>query len=171
MSDGYEGAPGEDRDRTKLVWGLIGAVLVLMVVSLWFMGQPDANKTLVRSRHILVKYDATDPVARQRALKTINELRERIVDGEDFGKLAEEYSDDPGSKVTGGDLGFLDPTDFDGGFKDYVMLAPVGELSGIVSTSHGFHVIEVIERILSEYDQRELEIEQRLREEEGTPAV
>ena len=171
MTDRFEGE-AEERDRTKLVWISIGVVFALMIVGLWFMGRPDPNATMVRARHILVKYDMTNPIERQRALDTISDLRKRILAGEDFGKLAKEYSDDPSSKPRGGDLGFHDPTDFEGDFKDYVMTAPIGQLSEIVNGTHGFHLIEVIERHLSEYDRREFELLQQIQQGEGAePAV
>jgi peptidyl-prolyl cis-trans isomerase SurA len=73
-------------------------------------------------------------------------LRLRIKGGEDFGTLARLYSQDPGSAVEGGDLGFMDRTMLVKEFAAMAFKLKPGELSPVFETEYGFHVLQVIER-------------------------
>jgi peptidyl-prolyl cis-trans isomerase C len=101
----------------------------------------------VRARHILI---AVPPGAsdadKQAARKKATEILERIKKGEDFAKLASEYSDDPGSKKKGGDLGFLARNATVPEFDQAAFALEPGGVSGIVETSFGFHIIKVEEK-------------------------
>lgn len=95
----------------------------------------------VRARHILVSN--TKPDAKDRA----NALRQQLIDGADFVELAKIHSDDPGSAAKGGDLGFFAQGRMVKPFED--ALAPLktpGELSPVVETQFGFHIIRFEER-------------------------
>lgn len=158
------GTNEEPRDRTKLVWGGILALFVCMAGFMWWQGRPDPAISMVRAKHILIQYDANDPGDRQRALDLISSLRERIEAGERFERLARDYSDDPGSRQRGGDLQRQRRGIFDPNFEEYVWTAEVGELSDIVQSAFGFHLIVVTERHISDEDRYDFELDQRARE-------
>lgn len=72
-------------------------------------------------------------------------LLERIRAGEDFAALAKEYSQDPGSASRGGDLGFFGRGTMVPAFEDVAFSLKVGEVSGLVQSQFGFHIIRVEE--------------------------
>jgi peptidyl-prolyl cis-trans isomerase SurA len=93
--------------------------------------------------HILVKAESgREDEARARA----ESLRRRIQAGEDFHELARTHSDDPGSAVKGGDLGWVTGGEVVPQFAQAMQALPVGELSEPVQSSFGFHLIRVLER-------------------------
>ena len=73
-------------------------------------------------------------------------LRERIVNGEKFSTLARLYSQDPGSVGKGGELGMASKSIFWPAFSDAAMSLKVGQVSQVVETPGGFHIIQLIER-------------------------
>ena len=74
------------------------------------------------------------------------ELRERIVNGEKFSTLARMYSQDPGTISRGGELGMAPKSVFWPAFSDAAMALKVGQVSQIVETPDGFHIIQLIAR-------------------------
>jgi parvulin-like peptidyl-prolyl isomerase len=80
------------------------------------------------------------------ALALANELRARILAGEDFAALAQAYSDDTGSGANGGDLGWFGRGRMVAPFEEAAFSLPVGEVSEPVKTDFGYHLIEVLER-------------------------
>ena len=97
-----------------------------------------------RARHILIALDdLTDDVAARRQLSA---LRERIVNGEDFGELARTHSDDSGSAPKGGELGWIDPGDTVPIFERAMDSLAVGTLGEPFRTQFGWHIVQVIER-------------------------
>jgi len=99
-----------------------------------------------RASHILVSIpkgaDAGEVAA---ARKRAEELRSRLVNGEEFEVLAKETSDDPGSSGSGGDLGFFGRGVMDKAFEDTVYSMKVGEISDPVQSAYGFHIIRLSE--------------------------
>lgn len=93
-------------------------------------------------RHILIKTSefTSSEEARARVLK----IRERILKGEDFSKLAKLHSEDPGSAEKGGDLGWVDPGMMVPPFEKAYKKLAVGQLSEPVKTQYGWHIIEVL---------------------------
>ena len=73
-------------------------------------------------------------------------LRERILGGEKFATLARLYSQDPGSVSKGGELGMASRSIFWPAFSDAAMSLKVGQVSQVVETPDGFHIIQLIER-------------------------
>ena len=73
-------------------------------------------------------------------------LRERILNGEKFSTLARIYSEDPGSARKGGELGMASKSIFWPAFSDVAMALKPGNISQVVETPDGFHIIEVIEK-------------------------
>ena len=101
----------------------------------------------VRARHILigVSPDAAEPdkaEARERARR----LRRDAENGGDFEALAREHSDDPGSAANGGDLGLVVEGRTVPAFENVLFALEPGELSDVVETPFGFHIIQLVER-------------------------
>jgi len=84
--------------------------------------------------------------ARQRELTYITELRERILAGEDFATLAILYSEDPGSAPNGGELGFVSRQMLVPEFARVAFSIEKGQISEVVESDFGFHILELIER-------------------------
>ncbi|HZE20304.1 MAG TPA: peptidyl-prolyl cis-trans isomerase [Candidatus Angelobacter sp.] len=95
------------------------------------------------ARHILVSLPPGDAPARAAARAKAQEALRRAKAGEDFGSLAKELSDDRGSAAQGGDLGEITRGQVVKEFGDAVFALKPGELSGIVETQFGFHVIRL----------------------------
>lgn len=107
-------------------------------------GTPRQILRETRARHILIKPNAvrSDEQARQLA----ESLYQRLQAGEDFAALAAEYSDDPGSKNAGGDLGWQPEGAFVPEFQLRLdQLAP-GERSAPFRSQYGWHIAEVLDR-------------------------
>jgi peptidyl-prolyl cis-trans isomerase SurA len=73
-------------------------------------------------------------------------LLDSIKAGKDFSELAKLYSDDPGSAKQGGDLGFVKKGVFYPEFEEAAFKLKVGELSGVIESPVGYHIIQMIER-------------------------
>ncbi|MCK5558616.1 MAG: peptidylprolyl isomerase, partial [Candidatus Hydrogenedentes bacterium] len=69
-----------------------------------------------------------------------------ILAGEDFAELARVYSEDILSAAMGGDLGFIEKDDFDERFGEAVSHLKRGEVSDVVTSAYGYHVIQLIDR-------------------------
>jgi peptidyl-prolyl cis-trans isomerase SurA len=102
-------------------------------------------KAAVRLSHILVNIAPGD-AAVEAAKTKIDTLLQRIRNGEDFAKLARLYSEDPGSASKGGELGFIQRGDFVKEFEEAAFALQPGEISGMVRSSFGFHLIQLIDR-------------------------
>jgi peptidyl-prolyl cis-trans isomerase D len=98
----------------------------------------------VKARHILLKVAKTDPPEKEQAVKKrAEELLQKLKSGEDFAKLAEKNSEDPGSAAKGGDLGYFKQGDMVKPFEEAAFALKPGELSALVRTPYGFHIIRV----------------------------
>lgn len=99
---------------------------------------------MIKARHILVKVDSSASEDEKKKAKEKAEMYlKKIQSGEDFAKLASEFSDDPGSKTKGGELGFFPRGRMVKPFEDAAFSLKPGETSGIVETQFGFHIINV----------------------------
>ena len=76
----------------------------------------------------------------------LNAFRKRVLNGEDFKVLAALYSDDPGSANNGGEIGFVSRGTFVPEFEKVAFRLKKGEVSEIVKTNFGYHIIQLIER-------------------------
>ncbi len=99
-------------------------------------------------RHILIRAEPNAAAAdKQKARDKAEDLLKRIQGGEDFAKLAAENSDDPGSKVRGGDLSWMARGQTVPPFeKAAFALTKPNDLSGVVETQFGYHIIQLVER-------------------------
>ena len=96
------------------------------------------------ARHILITLDALTDNAEAR--RQLGVLRERIVNGEDFGELARIHSDDPGSASRGGELGWIDPGNTVPVFERTMDSLAPGAISGPFRSQFGWHLVQVLER-------------------------
>lgn len=84
------------------------------------------------------------------------DLRNRILAGEDFGKLAREYSDDPSVTANNGDMGFVGRGMMVPEYEAMCFKLKPGEISMPVETMYGFHIIQLLERRGNEYHSRHI---------------
>ncbi|HVO33806.1 MAG TPA: peptidylprolyl isomerase [Elusimicrobiota bacterium] len=101
----------------------------------------------IRARHILVRVapDASE-ADKKAAMDKIKDVQAQLKKGADFGDLAKKYSDDPGSKDRGGDLGYFSHGDMVPAFEKVAFGLDVGQTSDIVTTDYGYHIIRVEEK-------------------------
>lgn len=111
-----------------------------------------AHPEQVRARHILIAVaaDAT-PAQRAAAKARADDLLKQIKAGANFVKLAQQYSEDPGTKNNGGDLGYFSQSEMVKPFADAVFRMKTGEMT-VVQTQFGYHVIEVEDHKLARVD-------------------
>ena len=100
----------------------------------------------VAARHIVVRAgegDAADSLARKKAM--LEGLHERLVAGEDFAAMAVEYSEGP-SASKGGDIGYITRGQVVEPFAETAFSLDVNEISKVIQTSFGFHIIQVYDK-------------------------
>ncbi len=120
------------------------------------------------SRHILLQI--TDDRSAEQASAELAALKARIEAGESFAEIAAEYSEDPGSKAAGGDLGPVGRGLFAPEFEEALWALEVGQISDPVQTDFGVHLIELKEVIATEFPSLEdmrAEIEMGLKRSEA----
>ncbi|WP_297527728.1 peptidylprolyl isomerase [Thiohalobacter sp.] len=100
--------------------------------------------TQTRVRHILLRPDALQ--SRDEVLTRLQQLRERIIGGEDFATLARANSQDKLSASRGGDLDWVNPGELVPRFEDAMNRLQPGEISQPVETRFGWHLIQVLDR-------------------------
>ncbi len=118
-------------------------------IKAYYDSHPDEFKKpeMIRARHILVKVEpSASQKDKEKAKEKANNILKKIKAGENFEKLAEDLSDDPGSKSKGGDLGFFSRGRMVKQFEDAAFSLKPGETSGIVETQFGYHIIKVEEK-------------------------
>lgn len=86
----------------------------------------------------------------------LNGLRERILAGEDFEKIAKLYSQEPAAKSTGGNLGYFKRGELAPEYEATSLRLKNGEISKPVETDFGFHIIQLIDRRGNEYNTRHI---------------
>lgn len=97
-----------------------------------------------RVRHILIEINPTRDEAQARA--RAQQARERLMQGEEFASVARDMSDDGGSALDGGSLGWVRPGETVPAFEEAMSELEPGEVSEPVRSQFGYHVIEVLER-------------------------
>lgn len=109
-----------------------------------------ADRTVASVRHILI---SSEKRSAEEALKIAQDLEARLKKGEDFAKLAQEFSEDPGSKDNGGLYENTAVTQWVPEFKEAALKQPVGEVGPPVKTDYGYHIVKVESRQEKSFDE------------------
>jgi parvulin-like peptidyl-prolyl isomerase len=110
--------------------------------------KPATKPDRITARHVLIQYmgaqSAHSSIVRtkEQAYQVAQEVLKRAKAGEDFARLAVEYSDEPNAGQRGGSLGRFGHGQMVHQFEDAAFALSVGEVSGIVETPFGFHIIQ-----------------------------
>jgi hypothetical protein len=107
----------------------------------------DITPDEITASHILISYQGAERSSATRTKDEAKKLAEEVLakasaPGADFAALAREYSDEPGAKERGGDLGAFKKGAMAPAFEEAAFKLKVGEISGVVETSFGFHIIK-----------------------------
>ncbi|HZX10030.1 MAG TPA: peptidylprolyl isomerase [Acidobacteriota bacterium] len=120
----------------------------------------------VTVRHILLLTQDKDEAEKKAVLEKMKQIQKRAQAGEDFTELAKEFSEDSGSQEKGGLYENIERGVMVKPFEEAAFNVPVGEISDIVETQYGYHIIKVEERQMEErpLDQVRDEIRQNIRQ-------
>jgi peptidyl-prolyl cis-trans isomerase SurA len=102
-------------------------------------------KSSIDISHILMQITPSEKSIEEAFLK-ISQIKEKLDNGENFADLASQYSEDPGSAKSGGELGFVSRGTLVKEFEETAFSLEEGEISEIVQTQFGFHIIQLLER-------------------------
>ena len=119
-----------------------------------------------KAAHILIESGSDDAAASKKAEAVLARARA----GEDFAKLAQEFSDDPGSKSAGGDLGWAPKEAYVQPFSEALFAMSKGEIRGPVKTQFGYHIIrleDIEEPHVRSFDEVRAELEPEFRREQA----
>ncbi|MCP8899381.1 peptidylprolyl isomerase [Gilvimarinus xylanilyticus] len=97
-----------------------------------------------KARHILIK--TSEIMDDQTAQEKLNELKQQIENGADFAELARENSEDIGSMLSGGDLGWANPGTFVPAFETAMGETEIGDIAGPFKSQFGWHILQVVDR-------------------------
>jgi peptidyl-prolyl cis-trans isomerase SurA len=104
----------------------------------------------------LVVYPPLDQEQKRLTIEKLETLKARIQVGEDFAVLAKQYSEDTGSAINGGEIGFWRIGELDSVYEKAALALKPGEISSPIETKFGFHIIQLIERQKSKYNTRHI---------------
>ncbi len=142
--------------------------------------QHKADYETAHARHILIRVKGAPPSAPggkkelndEEALAKAQEIRKKLLGGEDFAALAKTESDDTRSGANGGDLGSVKRTDqMVPQFLQAVFSLPVGQISEPVKTQFGYHIIKVESRDTKPFEEVKADVEKRMRPELAKSAM
>ena len=101
----------------------------------------------VRASHILIRTpENADPKTKEAARAKADDLLKQVKAGKDFAELAKSNSQDPGSAVNGGDLGYFQQGQMVGAFERAAFSLKPGDVSDVVETPFGYHIIKVADK-------------------------
>lgn len=115
----------------------------------YYHNLPNDSIPMVNSKYEIAQLVKKPPITLDQKLEVkdrLYKMRKRILDGERFSTLALLYSEDPGSARKGGELGFHGKGEFAPEFEAAAFNLRDGEISEVVETEFGFHIIQMIER-------------------------
>jgi len=101
--------------------------------------------TLYKTRHILLEINPSESSSKESLLK-IKKIREEIINGLSFDSAAKKYSEDPGSKDLGGNLGYVPRGSFVQEFEEAAFTLDINILSEPIKTKYGYHLMEILRR-------------------------
>lgn len=131
-----------------VVWAVaVPLIIIAFGVLNYFVAQREVHETTIRTRHILIGCNHQDVAASSVALERIRELKSKLDAGADFAQLANEYSEDINSAAKGGDLGYMKLSVLVADYGGIALSLKKGEVSDIVKTQYGYHLIQMVDRI------------------------
>ncbi|MGV3589221.1 MAG: foldase protein PrsA, partial [Adhaeribacter sp.] len=104
----------------------------------------------------IVKLAGVSKTQKDEVRNRLLELKKRIQAGESFATLATQYSEDPGSAAKGGELGFFKKRELVPEYEAAALKLEPGQLTDVVESQFGFHLIQLIERRGEEYNTRHI---------------
>ena len=96
-------------------------------------------------RHCLIKVKPSE-YSKETSLQILKNIKTKIEQGDSFSELAKEFSEDPGSKSNGGDLGWVTRGSLVKSFETAAFTSPLNQITDPVETEFGFHLIETLEK-------------------------
>lgn len=145
-------------------------------VRLYYDRHPDFFKQpeKVRASHILIKVDPqADSSQKAQARQQLERVQQKLAAGEDFGELAKAFSQGPSSSRNG-DLGYFGRGQMVKPFEDAAFALKAGEVSTIVETHFGYHLIKVFDKkpeTINAFEQVKSQIEQHLKQDKIRKAI
>jgi peptidyl-prolyl cis-trans isomerase SurA len=130
---------------------------------------PEINKKVQIAQ--VVKYPEQSNQAERQARQRLLELRKRITEGEKFSTLAVLYSEDRGTSSKGGELGFRTAEELDPAYADAALSLQEGEVSGVVESAYGYHIIKLLERRDDEINTRHILIKPNIKPEQKQQVI
>jgi peptidyl-prolyl cis-trans isomerase C len=135
----------------KLIAEAIGSKLTVKAedVQAFYQANQDHFKQgeRVRASHILIQVPKdADAATKAQARAKAEDLLKQVKAGKDFAELAKANSQDPGSAPNGGDLGYFQQGEMVGPFNDVAFTLKPGQVSDVVETPFGFHIIKVVDK-------------------------
>lgn len=128
----------------------------------------------VKASHILIKADPkADEATKAAARKKLEDVQKKLKEGGDFAALAKEFSEGPSNKK-GGDLGFFGKGQMVKPFEEAAFKAKAGEITDIVETQFGYHIIKVFEKkpeSTTPYEEVKTKIEQALKQQKVRESI
>ncbi len=129
--------------------------------------------TLASVRHILLLTQGKSPAEKETIHKKMEGILAKAKAGEDFAELAKEYSEDPGSKDNGGLYENFGRGTMVKPFEDAAFTVPVGNISDIVETTYGYHILQIVSRgpNTKTFEESRPELEQKLSSQKGQKVI
>jgi parvulin-like peptidyl-prolyl isomerase len=151
---------------------LEGALMKTIKIAPQEIEKAYAEEKTASVRHILLLTQGKTEEEKTAVRKKMEEILAKAKAGEDFSALAAQYSEDPGSKDKGGLYEDFEKGSMVKPFEDAAFTIPVGELSGIVETSYGYHILKIVDRKkeTKPLDEVRGEIESKLKQDKQTGA-
>lgn len=115
----------------------------------FFKSIPEDSIPLIKTEYVIAEIVKNPPISIEEKLRIkeeLNEIRKRILDGSSFSTLAIMYSQDPGSAKKGGELGFYGRGQLYPEFEAIAFKLNEGEISNVLETEAGYHIIQMIAR-------------------------
>lgn len=104
----------------------------------------------------ITKFPSTTTQAKQRTRERLLEMRERVIGGTRFDMLARMYSMDPGSALQGGEMDYMALEQLEKPFAEALSKLQPNQISGVVETVYGYHIIQLIDKKGEQYKCRHI---------------